>query len=61
MQLEREKRIRETLQCANAVLDSSIKSKLKAMEELYKEDPVKYNIHIQVVEDEGFEPPTLTV
>ena len=46
MQLEREKRIREILQCADVTMNSSIKAKLKAMEELYKEDPVKYNIHI---------------
>lgn len=46
MQLEREKRIREILQCADITMNSSIKAKLKAMEELYKEDPVKYNIHI---------------
>ena len=46
MQLEREKRIRKILQCANAALNSSINARLNAMEGLYKEDPVKYNIHI---------------
>ena len=46
MQLEREKRIRKILQCANVALNSSINTRLNAMEELYKEDPVKYNIHI---------------
>ncbi|MBR4653186.1 MAG: IS3 family transposase [Kiritimatiellae bacterium] len=46
MQLEREKRIRKILQCANAALNSSINARLYATEGLYKEDPVKYNIHI---------------